>query len=357
MTEFQARCGLDSWSGNAKTVFFWLLVAIAVGQAGRDGAEAGVITFGVAGNSFEMEFVPIGSPGNAPDTTGTPNPAGSVAYVYGIGKFEVSRRMVETYNAVFGTANTLQISLADLTPYGGNGPDKPATLSWNSAARFVNWLNTSTGGYAAYKYNTGGVNANIATWSASDVLDYDPSNPYRSRRATFALPSANEWYKAAYYDPGSGAYFNHGTGSDTRPTSVASGTAPGTAVWNRSGPANVDQAGGLSAYGVMGLSANAWDWEESSFDLTNSSSGLQRGIRGGSWLHGPNELSSSWRNPLSPITAGDANVGFRVVQLIDPRPVPEPSQVVIYAVGAAMVAYAMKRRRRDGAQIQSQDAS
>jgi sulfatase modifying factor 1 len=39
------------------------------------------------------------------------------------------------------------------------GPNKPATnISWKEAARFVNWLNTSTGGFAAYKFNHGAIN-------------------------------------------------------------------------------------------------------------------------------------------------------------------------------------------------------
>jgi hypothetical protein len=38
-------------------------------------------TFGTGDNSFDIEFVTIGDPGNPPDTTGIPNPAGSVDYV------------------------------------------------------------------------------------------------------------------------------------------------------------------------------------------------------------------------------------------------------------------------------------
>ena len=49
-----------------------------------------------------MTFVDIGNAGNATDTTGDPNPAGAVG--------------------------------------------------WNEAARFTNWLNTSTGGFAAYNF-------------------------------------------------------------------------------------------------------------------------------------------------------------------------------------------------------------
>ena len=53
-------------------------------------------TFGSVGNTFDIEFVTIGNPGNAADTTGDPNPAGSVAYEYRIGKFAQSARCLTT---------------------------------------------------------------------------------------------------------------------------------------------------------------------------------------------------------------------------------------------------------------------
>ena len=36
-------------------------------------------TFGSGVNTFGIEFVTIGNPGNTADTTGSPNPAGSVS--------------------------------------------------------------------------------------------------------------------------------------------------------------------------------------------------------------------------------------------------------------------------------------
>ena len=100
--------------------------------------QAGTVSFGSGSNTFSMEFVEIGSPGNLDDTTGSPNPAGKVDYTYQMGKFEVSEDMITKYNANFGTANSLVITKDT------RGIDKPATgVSWNEGARFVNWLNTS----------------------------------------------------------------------------------------------------------------------------------------------------------------------------------------------------------------------
>jgi hypothetical protein len=303
--------------------------------------QAGTITFGSGANQFSMEFVTIGNPGNAADTTGAPNPAGAVGYTYGIGKFEVSEDMITKFNA----SQSLQITKDT------RGTAKPATsVSWNEAARFVNWLNTSTGGFAAYKFTTGGVNDNIALWTASDTLDYDASNPYRSQRATYVLPSYNEWYKAAYYNPIDSTYYDYANGSNTAPTAVASGTTAGTAVYNQTfeqGPADVTQAGGLSPYGVMGLGGNVFEWEESSSDLANSSGSSSRGIRGGRWGSFSSFLSSSARLNGDP-SFESINNGFRVASLPSSAPpaVPEPSMMVIgtlFGLGGLMAKRRMKK--------------
>ena len=257
---------------------------------------AAVVSFGTGTNQFQMEFVTIGDTTNAADTTGSPDPAGAVGYEYGIGKFEVSRDMITKYNSNFGTANSLAITMFDMTSFGGNGANRPATgISWNEAARFVNWLNTSTGNQAAYKFTTSDVKGNIALWQSGDA-GYDVNNKYRNSLAKYFLPSYNEWYKAAYYNPTNSTYYNFTNGSDTAPTAVASGTTAGTAVYDGgsvTGPANVDQAGGLSPYGVMGLGGNVFEWEESSDDLANSSGSYSRGVRGGMWNNYPFDLSSS----------------------------------------------------------------
>jgi hypothetical protein len=304
---------------------FFTRVALALMVAGTAYAPsfAGTVTFGSGGNTFNMEFVTIGNAGNAADTTGAPNLAGAVGYEYGIGKFEVSEDMIAKFNA----SQSLQITKD------ARGTAKPATsVSWNEAARFVNWLNTSTGGFDAYNFTTGGVNDDIALWTADDTLDYEATNPYRSKRATYVLPSYNEWYKAAYYNPTNSTYYDFPNGSNTAPTAVASGTGDNTAVYNgQSGPADVNLAGGLSPYGVMGLGGNVFEWEESSSDLANSSGSFNRGLRGASWSTGTSDsLSSSSRLDIGP-SSEVFSIGFRVASLSSSGPpaVPEPSMMVI----------------------------
>ena len=129
-------------------------------------------TFGSTPNEFEIEFVEVGDPGNAAGLTDFPISEGSVDYVYSIAKFEISRDMIETANA----AGDLSVPLAamDFVP-GGPRPDMPATgVSWNEAARFTNWLNTSQGFPPAYKFNAepreAGYDANeqMGVWGAGE---------------------------------------------------------------------------------------------------------------------------------------------------------------------------------------------
>ena len=296
-------------------------------------AHAGTVTFGQGANQFAMEFVTIGNPGNAADTNmdATPRNAGRVTYTYDIGKFEISREMITKYNAATENASR-QITLADMTSYGGNGPNKPATgVSWNEAARFVNWLNTSTGNAAAYKFTTAGVNDNISLWQSGDA-GYDASNPFRNRFAKFVLPSHDEWYKAAYYNADGSNYYISPNGSNTAPEAVSSGLTG--AVYYREfsqGPANVTQAGGLSPYGVMGLGGNVWEMQESTADLSNTDATTTRMWRGGTWNSDFHELSV-WRvGPYNLFPTNDSiNIGFRVATVTPAdATVPEPSTMVI----------------------------
>jgi len=312
--------------------------------------QAAVVSFGSGTNQFNMEFVTIGNPFNTADTSGDPNPAGSVGYVYGIGRFEVSIGMINKYNENFGIANSLVI-----TP-NIDGTNKPIrNASWNEAARFVNWLNTSKGGFAAYKFTTTGVNEDIALWDpVLDPFDYDPLNKFRSKRATYVLPSYNEWYKAAYFDPnkpGGAGYWIYPTGSNTAPTAVPFGTQTGTAVYLGGGglgdgPADVDSAGGLSPYGVMGMGGNVLEWEESAYNLQNDAGNAWRASRGGHWNDsGAGPLGSGWR--ISPVPPNSKLRGFRVA-MVTPTggEVPEPTSLTIFGLGALGMAYRARRKAK-----------
>ena len=226
-------------------------------------------TFGSGANTFDIEFVTIGNPGNAADTTGNPNPAGSVPYTYRMGKFEISEQMIDKANAVGGLGITKDT----------RGADKPATsVSWNEAARFVNWLNTSTGSTPAYKFaiQPGEVgynaNANIRT------VD-DPATPATTR----TISTATAWRGISCPASTSGTRRRTTTRPAASITTIQQGATAHPRPWpaarrlarqftvspSATGPADITLAGGLSPYGTMGQGGNVYEWEETDFDLVN----------------------------------------------------------------------------------------
>ena len=295
----------------------YLLTLLGVSAFAVNHPEAAIaITFGSGGNQFDIDFVTIGNAGNAPDTTGNPNPAGSVPYEFQIGKYEVSREMITKANAAGGLGITLNaMAIVD----GGARPGMPAAgVSWFESAKFVNWLNTSSGYSPAYKFDASGI---FQLWNAADP-GFNPANLFRNSLARYVLPSTNEWYKAAYFDPTRNQYFDYPTGSNAAPQCVARGTASGTAVCGQfltTGPADIMQAGGLSPNGTIAQGGNIEEWEESEFDLVNNIPMGLRGSRGVDWVPPALFLTSSIRGGVSPAQEAIFN-GFRVASVPEPYP-------------------------------------
>jgi len=311
------------------TVWLNLFLAAIFCISSFDYAVGGTVTFGSGANTFNIDFVPIGNPGNPADTTGNPNPAGSVAKAFLMGRNEISEDMINKANTLGGLFLTKD----------SRGANKPASnITWNEAARFVNFLNTSSGFPKAYKFalNPGDAgytanaqaNQNIVEWAVSDP-GFDANNHYRNSLAAFWLPSADEWYKAAYYDPTTGTYFDYATGSNTAPANVDNGTAAGTAVYERpsqQGPADITDAGGLSPYGTMAQDGNVFEWNESDLNQPNGPVTDNRILRGGYWGSIAGHLTSSTLFNTLP-TVGDNIRGFRVA-----TNVPEPSTAMLIAI-------------------------
>ena len=178
-------------------------------------------------------------------------------------------------------------------------------------------------------------------WSSPDAWQSGGENLYRHKDAYYFLPSENEWYKSAYYNPDGLNYFDYATGSDAAPTAVASGTEEGTAVYNfaTSSPASVDSAGGLSPFGTMGQSGNVWEFNESAYTPPNDSPFSDRVIRGGRWGNATNALSSSYRDAYPPTLDDFASFGFRVAS------VPEPSTYALLLLTGAGALWLARRRR------------
>lgn len=309
----------------------WLLPLLAA-VAFSGNAQTITQTFGSGAYSFSVDFVRIGNPGNAAETAGYINPVGAVPYIYNLGKYEVSRDMVLKAS----TSGGLGLTLGDLTSFGGNGLNRPATgISWNEAARFVNWLNTSKGYQAAYNFTTTGANDNITVWS---VGQYSGNNQFRHRNAYYFLPSIDEWYKGAYGSP-TGVWYNYPNGSDSLPESVSGGT--NGAVYYRGsggGPADITNAGGPSGFGTYAQGGNVFEWTETEIDQINDLAINSRILRGGSWEAGSHHL---WNEigSFHGATWEGYDIGFRVAMI------PEPSSFSLLLAGGAVLVASRRKRR------------
>lgn len=280
-------------------------------------AHAARDNFGTGPYAFDIEFVDIGYLNNPDDTNDGDHGAagvqrfGSVSYHYRIGKHEISEAMIAAANSLGG----LGIST---TTYGANKP--AGSIDWHEAARFVNWLNVSTGHQPAYKYDSGGT---IHLWQSPDI-GFNPSNPTRNSLAKYFLPTDDEWYKSAFYNPTGNNYFLYATGSNDPPISVDSGTNPGTAVYGLR-PADITQAGGLSPLGTMAQAGNISEWLETAVPNHPAAEGA-RYARGNNYRE--NFFGSSHYRGFAASTDVWEQKGFRVMSVV-----PEPTSLALLCLG------------------------
>jgi formylglycine-generating enzyme required for sulfatase activity len=280
---------------------------------------------------------------------------GSVGYAYYISKYEVTNaQYAEFLNAKaasdpLGLYNPVMGSDANnggIVQSGSNGSytysvkagfaSKPVTMvSFHDSLRFTNWLSNGQGSgdteTGAYTITAGGIATNSIT---------------RNALATTFLPSENEWYKAAFFDPATSSYFTYPTGSNTQPVCGAPGATPNTANCDAPGfdasDPDVDGVttvgaftGSASPYGTFDQGGNVWEWNEKkfiSFDV--------RGIRNGGWEIGALRLA---RNQGGSAGAAFENttIGFRVASLV-----PEPGTGLLVMTGLLGFAYRQRRLRR-----------
>jgi formylglycine-generating enzyme required for sulfatase activity len=210
-----------------------------------------------------MAWSPVGNPGNTADPlTGY----GAVAYNYGIGTYDVTNTQYVTfldandptgadplnlYNTGMSTAGLGGASYNPEAALGnkysviaGTGNQPVISISWYDAIRFANWMDNGQP-----IYNTEPTASNNATENGSYTLDgfestpSNASNIIRNPGATIVLPSENEWYKAAYYNPAASSYYLFPTSSNTLPIGTSPTATPNSANYDFNGgegrPTNV----------------------------------------------------------------------------------------------------------------------
>ena len=299
---------------------------------------------------FSLDFVEIGSPGNA--DIGTLRPAGGVDYEYRIGQFEISREQVELANSAGNLGITLwqgERSLLTLRP------EMPASVvTRNEAARFVNWLNEEQGIPHAYKFEfqpgeSGYTsNANLLLWEPDDP-GYDPDNLFRNSLTRYVLPTENEWFKAAYYNPtaldnGAGGYTSLPNTSGNTRLPPSDGVAVGLIA---TGPLDVELARATSFFGTNGMAGNVQEITETAWDRVNDDPGEGVTLLDGHWQHQRSlDASARQRSSLSP-DGGTELIGFRVASI------PEPSTVTLSLLPLLFMLHG-RTRRSNHEQIKSQ---
>ncbi len=311
---------------------------------------------------FPLDTVAVGNPGNLPDhLTGL----GSVGYSYHITNAEVTNAQYAAFlNTVDPTgSNPHDLYNPDMTNATGfavvkgginfdpqaasgtmyspkpNYADKPVNyVSFYDAARFANWVmtgDTENGFYTFTDTNT------LASQGVHGPNQHNGMN-------WIALPSHDEWYKAAYHmnDGATANYYLYPTSSNDTPV-VATATPtgeianPGINVANYNFGANWDgtvnlghvtsvgSAGPESAspYGTYDQGGNVIEW-------IDEPTGAFRVMRGGSLWLGEETLrstSTSFYNPL----VGGSSLGFRLSSLGPINVVPLPATAWLF--GSALV--------------------
>ncbi len=279
----------------------WLICLAAHADTIRHGAAA-----------VGMEFVAVGSAGNAADTSGY----GAVGYNYRIGRYEVT---ASQWGAVAAAAG-----IGETGVWIGNQP--VASVSWYDAAQFCNWLTSGNKYLGAYQFSGSGTLTNVDRNASISIYGM-----------TYALPTEDECYKAAYYTGSGYSLYANGTGA--APAAGTDSRYKGYASPWSAGSGSMEQNG---TYDMMG---NVWELNESALDGVLNSMSEFRLARGGSFGSTTDRLLPDERWEISP--SGEADyIGFRVVSIPDPAAVPEPATAMLIFFSSA-VGFWIRRRFYD----------
>jgi formylglycine-generating enzyme required for sulfatase activity len=299
------------------------------------------ISLSMAG-ALGIELVEIGDAGNLPDQNGY----GAVAYPFSIGRTEVTVSQYANFlNAVarFIPPDDLNYahieSLWNRDMRGGKSKAGPqierieqskgvysyqvfdgasdqaiANVSWFQAARFTNWLHNGMPSSTAPTLDPG-------TETGAYLLNGQLSGIFnRELGAKFWIPTEDEWYKAAYYDPTKEGqpYWRYPTSSDTLPALDRSNISEATNAANYNAitfdELKLLDVGSFpqskSYYGTLDQAGGLWEWNDS---ITLNAAGIanSRGVRGGSWSLGLLNPGKEVRRDYTPDETDD-DTGFRI---------------------------------------------
>jgi formylglycine-generating enzyme required for sulfatase activity len=282
--------------------------------------------------SVTVDYISVGNAGNAADTTGF----GAVDYAYKIGKYEVTNAQYaqflnakagdDTYELYHigmyinreGSSGSFTYSVTE-----GYGNEPVAFVSWFDAARFSNWM---ANGQGTSSMETGSYTLNGAT---SGIF-------HPNAGALIRLPSENEWYKAAYYNPNTQTYALYPIGSLGSISTLQANYDPFFTTGERENyVGRVTTVGSYSNnpsfYGTYDQGGNVREWND-------GDNGLGKGVRGGSWDDPESEMEKTSLS-YSLVTWEVDSMGFRLASI---DPIPEPGTSLLGVLGVLIL---MRRRR------------
>jgi len=322
--------------------------------------------FDISVGLTSLTFVTVGDLANVGELSGPgagghgyDQVCGGVDYAYNMGRFEITTaQYTEFLNAVAATDTYGLYSTEMTTHYAGcriersgspgtyaydvnSGPaNRPVNfVNWGDAARFANWLHNgqpigaqdlTTTEDGSYFLN--GATTNFTLMAVTRELD-----------ATYFIPTEDEWYKAAYFDPtlnaGAGGYYDYPTGTDSVPSNDLIRPDPGNNAnfydgdWTVGSPYWTTVVGEFenseSPSGTFDQAGNVFEWTEAI--LLGA-----RVIRGGAYHASHSALRASQRSYIgNPAAVGSSSVGFRIAHT------PEPTSMFLLLAGAGML---LKRR-------------
>jgi formylglycine-generating enzyme required for sulfatase activity len=319
-------------------------------------AGVALLGSGIAKAAF-MDFVTVGDTGNAADTRLVRGAYtfGAVDYTYDIGKYETTNAQYATFlNSVAASdthglynanmANSSYSSRGGIVRSGTAGSytysaiagreNMPVNwVSWTSAARFANWM-----------HNGMQNNAVTTEYGAYSNVDSEPAT--HDSGAKYWIPTADEWYKAAYYKGGStnAGYWTYSTQKDWAPVGGLDPTAYPASNRVNFNANNYDFGQGYdngdfvsvgyynqtaNVYGTFDQGGNAFEWNEG-YALGGYPS-TYRWRNGGCFLQ--NTAGEVSFDSLSvAVAANGQNVtGFRLATI------PEPATICLISMGSLVL--------------------
>lgn len=332
-------------------------------------ADAGLAdVFHMGPGLTSLEMVTVGNPGNTADTRFSNPGFGAVDYSFQIGKYEVtaaqyceflntkaksdpyglySPYMDCSLHPGWSGCNIKRAGVSGNYSYSvaADWANRPVNLvSFWDACRFVNWLANGQG--------NGDTETGAYTLSSYDARDNGASIS-RNAGATWFLPSEDEWYKAAYFDPnktGGPGYWDYPTMSEIIPSNGLATSGSKRANFFASGQLTTGSpfyrtevgafADSSSPYGTFDQGGNVMEWNET---LIVATGGL-RGMRGGWFGQSGDLLFAGTRfiaGNLPPPYDYQGN-GFRVAAVA----LPEPSTALLLVTSLLVAMIPVARRSR-----------